>query len=73
MEEKEKRREAGGDGNGGCEDGVAWLWVEGGGGKLEGRWRKNEDSPTDSAELKIGNRSKRDLDAENLNLHHEKM
>ncbi|WMV54779.1 hypothetical protein MTR67_048164 [Solanum verrucosum] len=31
------------------------------------------DSPTDSAELKIGNRSKRDLDAENLNLHHEKM
>ncbi|WMV36780.1 hypothetical protein MTR67_030165 [Solanum verrucosum] len=33
----------------------------------------NEDSPTDSAELKIGNRSKRDLDAENLNLHHEKM
>ncbi|WMV32185.1 hypothetical protein MTR67_025570 [Solanum verrucosum] len=34
---------------------------------------KNEDSPTDSAELKIGNRSKRDLDAENLNLHHEKM
>ncbi|WMV29227.1 hypothetical protein MTR67_022612 [Solanum verrucosum] len=35
--------------------------------------RTNEDSPTDSAELKIGNRSKRDLDAENLNLHHEKM
>ncbi|WMV59460.1 hypothetical protein MTR67_052845 [Solanum verrucosum] len=33
----------------------------------------NEDSPTDSPELKIGNRSKRDLDAENLNLHHEKM
>ncbi|WMV07339.1 hypothetical protein MTR67_000724, partial [Solanum verrucosum] len=33
----------------------------------------NEDSPTDSAELKIGNRSKRDLDAENLNLHHEKI
>ena len=28
---------------------------------------------TDSAELEIGNRSKRDLDAENLNLHHEKM
>ena len=28
---------------------------------------------TDAAELKIGNRSKRDLDAENLNLHHEKM
>ncbi|WMV59265.1 hypothetical protein MTR67_052650 [Solanum verrucosum] len=28
---------------------------------------------TDSAELKIGNQSKRDLDAENLNLHHEKM
>ena len=27
---------------------------------------------TDAAELKIGNRSKRDLDAENLNLHHEK-
>ncbi|WMV34055.1 hypothetical protein MTR67_027440 [Solanum verrucosum] len=34
---------------------------------------QNEDSPTDSTELKIGNRSKRDLDAENLNLHHEKM
>ncbi|WMV07862.1 hypothetical protein MTR67_001247 [Solanum verrucosum] len=33
----------------------------------------NEDSPTDSAELKIENRSKRDLDTENLNLHHEKM
>ena len=28
---------------------------------------------TDVAELKIENRSKRDLDAENLNLHHEKM
>ena len=28
---------------------------------------------TDAAELKIGNRSKRDLDTENLNLHHEKM
>ena len=28
---------------------------------------------TDAAELEIGNRSKRDLDAENLNLHHEKM
>ena len=28
---------------------------------------------TDSTELEIGNRSKRDLDAENLNLHHEKM
>ena len=28
---------------------------------------------TDSAEMEIGNRSKRDLDAENLNLHHEKM
>ena len=28
---------------------------------------------TDAAELKIGNQSKRDLDAENLNLHHEKM
>jgi len=28
---------------------------------------------TDSAELEIGNRSKRDLDDENLNLHHEKM
>ena len=28
---------------------------------------------TESVELKIGNRSKRDLDAENLNLHHEKM
>ncbi|WMV55235.1 hypothetical protein MTR67_048620 [Solanum verrucosum] len=34
---------------------------------------QNEDSPTDSAELKIRNRSKRDLDTENLNLHHEKM
>ncbi|WMV19337.1 hypothetical protein MTR67_012722 [Solanum verrucosum] len=34
---------------------------------------ENEDSPTDSAELKIENRSKRDLDAENLNLHHEKI
>jgi len=28
---------------------------------------------TDSTEQKIENRSKRDLDAENLNLHHEKM
>ena len=28
---------------------------------------------TDSAGLEIGNRSKRDLDAENLNLYHEKM
>ncbi|WMV41447.1 hypothetical protein MTR67_034832 [Solanum verrucosum] len=27
----------------------------------------------DATELEIGNRSKRDLDAENLNLHHEKM
>ena len=27
----------------------------------------------DSTELKIRNWSKRDLDAENLNLHHEKM
>ena len=28
---------------------------------------------TDVAELETGNRSKRDLDTENLNLHHEKM
>ena len=28
---------------------------------------------TESAELEIGNRSMRDLDAKNLNLHHEKM
>ena len=28
---------------------------------------------TDAVELEIGNRFKRDLDAENLNLHHEKM
>ena len=28
---------------------------------------------TESAELEIENRSMRDLDAENLNLHHEKM
>ena len=28
---------------------------------------------TEFAELEIGNRSMRDLDAENLNLHHEKM
>ena len=34
-----------------------------------GEWGLN----TDFVELEIGNRSKRDLDAENLNLHHEKM
>ena len=28
---------------------------------------------TESAKLEIENRSMRDLDAENLNLHHEKM
>ena len=28
---------------------------------------------TKSAKLKIGNQSMRDLDAENVNLHHEKM
>ena len=34
-----------------------------------GRW----ELTTESAELEIENQPKRDLDAENLNLHHEKM